>query len=107
MNKKEILEEFKSKLKPILDAQFPEETAKERGGALVLFSWAGILAESLEVQVRKEERERLIEEVVRFKNEIQKRAENVSPNLILNEVVNYACEREATLKRETQIPQTK
>lgn len=50
-------------------------------------------------QLLTTEREKVIkEEVLTFMKEIQKRADVVPPNLLLNEVVNYAYDRIAHLK---------
>ena len=45
MKKEKIIQEYKEKLEEILDKEFPKYQCKERGQALVLFSYAVIYLE--------------------------------------------------------------
>lgn len=49
-----IIKQFKEKLEKILDEQFPKGKCKERGGALVLFSYANIYLNEALAQQKEE-----------------------------------------------------
>ena len=56
MKKEKIIQEYKEKLEEILDKQFPKHQCKERGQALVLFSYAVIFLEKA-IKILKNEKQ--------------------------------------------------
>ena len=47
VKKEKIIQEYKEKLEEILDKEFPKHQCKERGQALVLFSYSVIYLEKV------------------------------------------------------------